>query len=131
MLEHTCQDNEHRPEDSIFTRRQFLNRLGMGFGGLSLTGLVGMGLLAPPNARADAASPFAPKAPQFAPRAKRVSVAHLRLRRPLAHIDTWITPQARNWRSMMSRLSRLPGDPNATVLPRHSSSRRWGSQASR
>jgi hypothetical protein len=50
MIEQTCQDHEHRPEDSIFTRRQFLSRLGMGFGALSLTSLVGMGILQPPDA---------------------------------------------------------------------------------
>ena len=45
MIERTCQDCQFRPEDFFVTRRQFINRLGLGFGGLSLTSLVGMGLL--------------------------------------------------------------------------------------
>src|ERR1051325_10432800 len=32
MIERTCQDCENRPEDFLATRRQFLNRLGLGFG---------------------------------------------------------------------------------------------------
>ena len=73
MIEKTCQDLENRIEDTIFTRRQFINRLGMGFGALGLTGLVGMGLLPAPDARgADSFSPLAPKKPHFPPKAKRV-----------------------------------------------------------
>ncbi len=87
MIEETCQDQEHRPQDSIFTRRQFLNRLGMGFGALSLTSLVGMGLLPPPEARGDDFSPFAPKEPQFTPRAKRV--IHIFASGAPSHLDTW------------------------------------------
>lgn len=34
-------DHTPRIEDFILTRRQFLNRAGMGFGGLSLAGLFG------------------------------------------------------------------------------------------
>src|SRR5205814_1599057 len=88
MIEQTCQDCEHRPQDLIFTRRQFLNRLGMGFGALSLTSLVGMGVLSPPNAGAELEfSPFAPKAPHFPPRAKRV--LHIFASGAPSHIDTW------------------------------------------
>ena len=36
-------DHTPRIEDFILTRRQFLNRAGMGFGGLSLAGLFGQG----------------------------------------------------------------------------------------
>ena len=85
MIEQTCQDHEHRPEDSIFTRRQFLNRLGMGFGALSLTSLVGMGLLEPPDVRGEDFSPLAPRAPQFTPRAKRVLELSLLESRQLGH----------------------------------------------
>ncbi|HZV36437.1 MAG TPA: DUF1501 domain-containing protein [Verrucomicrobiae bacterium] len=88
MIEQTCQDQEHRPEDAIFTRRQFLNRLGMGFGALSLTGLVGMGLLDPPSViAADAFSPLAPRAPHFPPKAKRV--LHIFASGAPSHVDTW------------------------------------------
>src|ERR1700677_5165275 len=87
MIEQTCQDHEHRPEDSIFTRRQFLSRLGMGFGALSLTSLVGMGILQPPDAAADVFSPFAPKAPQFPAKATRV--LHIFASGAPSHLDTW------------------------------------------
>jgi hypothetical protein len=84
----TCQDREHRLEDSFFTRRQFLNRLGMGFGGLSLTSLIGMGLLDPPAAMAEGNfSPLLPKQPHFAPRAKRV--LHIFASGAPSHVDTW------------------------------------------
>ncbi|NJN36831.1 MAG: DUF1501 domain-containing protein [Nitrospiraceae bacterium] len=67
---------QHQPglADLCATRRQFLNRFGMGFGALSLTGLVGMGLL-PEDARRGGRgsySPLSPKTPHFAPKAKRV-----------------------------------------------------------
>jgi hypothetical protein len=88
MIEATCQDCEHRPQDSIFTRRQFLNRFGMGFGALSLTSLVGMGLLDTHEAIANEAfSPLAPKQPPFPGRAKRV--IHIFASGAPSHIDTW------------------------------------------
>lgn len=84
----TCQDREHRIEDSIFTRRQFLNRLGMGFGALSLTSLVGMGLLPAPEALGETAlSPFAPRQPHFPARAKRI--IHIFASGAPSHLDTW------------------------------------------
>ena len=113
MIEQTCQDREHRPEDSIFTRRQFLNRLGMGFGALSLTSLVGMGLLSPPDAIAgptDSFSPFAPRAPQFAPKAKRI--LHIFASGAPSHLDTWDPKPA------LASLDekQMPDDKNGTVF---------------
>src|SRR5262244_904110 len=88
MIEQTCQDHEHRPEDIILSRRQFLNRFGMGFGALSLTGLVGMGLLPAPEAgAAESFSPLAPKQPHFTPKAKRI--LHIFASGAPSHIDTW------------------------------------------
>src|SRR5213075_1288057 len=89
MVELTCQDRLFRPEDVILTRRQFLSRLGMGFGALSLTSLVGMGLLPAPGAvGADLSfSPFTPRDPHFAPKAKRV--LHIFASGAPSHIDTW------------------------------------------
>ena len=88
MIEKTCQDHQQRPEDIILTRRQFLNRFGMGFGALSLTGLVGMGLLPGPGAEASAAlSPMAPRQPPFPAKAKRV--LHIFASGAPSHIDTW------------------------------------------
>src|SRR5579859_7723559 len=111
MIEQTCQDCEHRPQDAIFTRRQFLNRLGMGFGALSLTSLVGMGLLEPPDAvAADNFSPSAPKAPHFAPKAKRV--LHIFASGAPSHLDTW------DPKPELAKLDEkaMPGDMNGTVF---------------
>jgi hypothetical protein len=113
MIEPTCQDREHRPEDSIFTRRQFLNRLGMGFGALSLTSLVGMGLLSPPDAAglpADVFSPFAPRQPQFAPKAKRI--LHIFASGAPSHLDTWDPKPALNPLDE----KQMPDDKNGTVF---------------
>jgi hypothetical protein len=90
MIERTCQDCQFRPEDYLVTRRQFINRLGLGFGALSLTGLVGMGLLPLPDAAAmdaDSYAPLAPKQPHSKPRAKRI--LHIFASGAPSHIDTW------------------------------------------
>ncbi|MEI6714834.1 MAG: DUF1501 domain-containing protein [Verrucomicrobiota bacterium] len=78
---------QHRPspDDFCATRRQFLNRFGMGFGALSLASLLGPGL-----ASAEAAaslSPLAPKAAPFPAKAKRV--IHIFTQGGPSHIDTW------------------------------------------
>jgi len=84
----TCRDCEHRPEDLFFTRRQFISRLGFGFGALSVTGLVGMGLLDPPEAGAASSfSPFQPKDPPFPAKAKRV--LHIFAAGAPSHLDTF------------------------------------------
>ncbi|EEF62706.1 DUF1501 domain-containing protein [Pedosphaera parvula] len=110
MIEQTCQDHEHRPQDSIFTRRQFLNRLGMGFGALSLTSLVGMGILSPPDAIADSFSPYSPKSPPFPPKAKRV--IHIFASGAPSHLDTWDPKPA------LQKLDEkpMPDDKNGTVF---------------
>jgi Protein of unknown function (DUF1501) len=91
MLHKTCQDLQLRPEDYLNTRRQFIGRLGLGFGTLSLTSLVGMGLLPALDAGAvvepDSYSPLAPRRPHFAPKAKRV--IHIFASGAPSHLDTW------------------------------------------
>jgi hypothetical protein len=89
MIEKTCQDCQFLPQDYFVTRRQFLNRLGLGFGALSLTSLVAMGVLPAPNAASqeDAYAPLAPKKPHFPPRAKRI--LHIFASGAPSHIDTW------------------------------------------
>jgi uncharacterized protein YdcH (DUF465 family) len=64
-----CQDHLHRNEDpKQLARRWFLERCGVGMGALAMAHLAGI--------RADAADapadPLAPRAPHFAPKAKRV-----------------------------------------------------------
>jgi hypothetical protein len=75
---------QHRPSqaDLCFTRRQFLNRFGMGFGALSLASLLGE------TAQAAASlSPTAAHAPHFPATAKRV--IHIFSQGGPSHIDTW------------------------------------------
>jgi hypothetical protein len=79
---------QHQPcaDDFCVTRRQFLNRFGMGFGALSLAGLLGESLSGTSHAAANL-SPLAPKAPPFPGKAKRV--IHIFSQGGPSHIDTW------------------------------------------
>src|SRR3954463_15044914 len=93
--------SNHAPrlEDALLTRREALCRAGMGFGALALSHLMGeAGLLSPaPSARAaspagagsgsGSITPLAARAPQFAPRAKRV--IHLFMNGGPSHVDTF------------------------------------------
>ncbi|MDB6032158.1 MAG: hypothetical protein JWM16_2496 [Verrucomicrobiales bacterium] len=110
MIEKTCQDLENRIEDMIFTRRQFLNRLGIGFGALGLTGLVGMGMLPVPEARGESFSPLAPKKPHFTPKAKRV--IHIFASGAPSHVDTWDPKPALDKYADKE----MPGDRGGTVF---------------
>src|SRR5437899_6179328 len=62
---------------SSMSRREFLARAGMGMGALSMGAL----------AQAESASPLAPHAPHFAPKAKRV--IHFFLNGGPSHVDTF------------------------------------------
>jgi hypothetical protein len=80
--------NEHvaKPEDFAINRRQFLNRFGMGFGALSLAGLLGSDFL--DSARADdSLSPLAAKLPPLPAKAKRV--IHIFAQGAPSQVDTW------------------------------------------
>ncbi len=80
---------EHSPSvrDFCVTRRQFLNRAGMGFGALSLAAFLPE-LLSPQEARAAGAmGPLAPKDPPFPAKAKRV--IHIFAQGAPSQIDTW------------------------------------------
>jgi hypothetical protein len=78
-----CNNCVRRP---IWNRRQFLSRLGMGFGALGLASLLGEESL-----RADAAdagfAPLAPKNPPLPAKAKRV--IHIFANGAPSHVDTW------------------------------------------
>src|SRR5689334_19831553 len=84
-----------RPEDAFLSRRQLLQRCGMGMGSLGLAGLLGStGLLTATargqdlaSAAASAAStnPLAPKMPPFAARVKRV--IHIFCNGGPSHVD--------------------------------------------
>jgi hypothetical protein len=81
---------QHQPSaiDYCFSRRQFLNRFGMGFGALSLAQLLGPALSGQAHAAKSAnLSPLAPRPPQFPGKAKRV--IHIFSQGGPSHIDTW------------------------------------------
>jgi hypothetical protein len=76
--------SQHRPSsaDLCVTRRQFLNRFGMGFGALSLASLLGDSAHATTSL-----SPTAAHAGHFPGKAKRV--IHIFSQGGPSHIDTW------------------------------------------
>jgi hypothetical protein len=74
-------------EDYFLTRRQFLNRVGLGLGALSLATLLDpMNMIAAPGPSA-ASNPLLPRVPHFAGKAK--SVIHIFAQGAPSHIDTW------------------------------------------
>jgi hypothetical protein len=79
------------PADYFLSRRQFLQRMGMGIGGLSLATMLDASDLAadPAGARpaAKLAGPLAPKPPMFPGKAK--AVIHIFAQGAPSHIDTW------------------------------------------
>lgn len=79
-----CDNCDDRP---IFSRRDFLTRLGMGFGGLGLASLLGHDFLSTANSAEASFSPLAPKNPQFSAKAKRV--IHIFANGAPSQVDTW------------------------------------------
>src|SRR5262245_25684470 len=82
---------QHPGSVPIFTRRQMLARCGTGFGLLALGSLFDKAnLLAPPLHASDGATaplPLAPRAPHFAPKARRV--VHLFMNGGPSQVDTF------------------------------------------
>lgn len=81
---------EHTPslKDVIFTRREFLERTGMGFGAMSLASILGVTMGGSANgAAASVAGPLAPKKPHFPAKAK--AVIHIFAEGGPSHVDTW------------------------------------------
>src|SRR5580698_4647245 len=74
-------------EDHFLTRRQFLQRAGMGFGALSLAALFGNGLFAPKVFGMEAEATLLPKTPPLPAKAKHV--VHIFAQGAPSHIDTW------------------------------------------
>ena len=79
-------EHSARPEDFFLTRRQFLQRAGMGFGALSLAALLGDGLI-PSAAAVEPGNALAPKSPPFPAKAKHV--VHIFAQGAPSHVDTW------------------------------------------
>src|SRR3954454_7928344 len=76
------------PPPQYPNRRDFLRRVGGGFGVLALAGLLdSQGLLAGRGAADDTVNPLAPKPPHFPARAR--SVIWLFMNGGPSHVDTW------------------------------------------
>jgi hypothetical protein len=83
--------SEHsaNPDDLFLTRRELLNRCGMGLGALGLGSLMSMNGLFASAAEASSSytSPLAPRAPHFPAKAKHV--IHLFMNGGPSHVDTF------------------------------------------
>jgi hypothetical protein len=80
-------DHAPRLEDYFVTRRQFLQRVGMGFGALSFSALLGQELLGSAARAGEQITSLAPRAPQFPAKAKHV--VHIFAQGAPSHVDTW------------------------------------------
>src|SRR6185503_12648659 len=80
-------EHSAKTEDFFLTRRQFLQRAGMGFGALSLAALLGDSLIAPTSHAIEAGNPLSPKPPHFPAKAKHV--VHIFAQGAPSHVDTW------------------------------------------
>lgn len=82
-------EHQPQPSDRFLTRRQMLNRFGMGMGGVGLAAMMGDELLAGRalGAGANDLNPLAPKNPHFPAKAKRV--IHIFAQGAPSHVDTW------------------------------------------
>src|SRR5271154_5629698 len=76
-----------RPEDFAITRRQFLNRFGMGFGALSLASLLGSNFFRSEARAEEVLSPLAAKTPPLPAKATRV--IHIFAQGAPSQVDTW------------------------------------------
>src|SRR3954469_3629827 len=86
---HPCCGISTNPEDYFLTRRQFLSRVGMGLGGLSLAALLDpLDLVAAPAGPVTATGgSLLPHAPHFPGKAK--AVIHIFAQGAPSHVDTW------------------------------------------
>ena len=80
--EHAVQMSDH-----FLTRRQFLQRAGMGFGALSLAALLGEGFFGSVAKAMDVEPSLLPRSPMFPARAKHV--VHVFAQGAPSHVDTW------------------------------------------
>jgi hypothetical protein len=79
-----------QPEDLFQTRRQFLNRLGLGLGSLGLATLLGEALVhaaESPLASASALAPLSPRNPPLPAKARHV--VHIFAQGAPSQVDTW------------------------------------------
>jgi hypothetical protein len=81
------QEHSARLEDHFLTRRQFLQRAGMGFGALSLAALLGNDWLGTAAEAMEAEASLLPRSPQFPAKARQV--VHIFAQGAPSHVDTW------------------------------------------
>src|SRR6476646_6667401 len=83
-----CSGHEPRLEDHFVTRRQFLQKAGMGFGALSAAALFGESLFGGTQAHAiEQMATLTPRQPHFPAKAKHV--VHIFAQGAPSHVDTW------------------------------------------
>jgi len=86
-------DEQHKQEHSVqladhfLTRRQFLQRAGMGFGALSLATMLGQNFFTSSAQAMEAEASLLPRAPMFPAKAKHV--VHIFAQGAPSHVDTW------------------------------------------
>ena len=76
-----------RPEDFFQTRRQFLNRFGLGLGALSLATLLGENALPAAESVAETISPLSPRKAPLPAKARHV--VHIFAQGAPSQVDTW------------------------------------------
>src|SRR5438093_428998 len=81
------QEHSPRLDDLFITRRQFLQRAGMGFGALSLAALLGEEFLGSSARAGEQMATLLPKAPPLPAKAKHV--VHIFAQGAPSHVDTW------------------------------------------
>ena len=114
-------DHKQTIEDVAVTRREFLSRCGMGFGGLGLTMMMSeSGLLVPlPKAGAEEAASLAPKLAPLPAKAKHV--IHIFTSGAPSHLDTFDYKPAlakfKGKKVTSGGAKGQPMDPNASAMP--------------
>ncbi len=84
----SCAGVSTRLEDYLLTRRQFLSRMGMGMGALSLATILDpLAMSAAPLPIGTTGGPLLPKTPHFPGKAK--AVIHIFAQGAPSHVDTW------------------------------------------
>src|SRR5258706_1415413 len=81
------QGHSARLDDLFVTRRQFLQRAGMGFGALGLAALLGEEMFGSSARPAEQLATLNPRAPHFPAKAKHV--VHVFAQGAPSHVDTW------------------------------------------
>ncbi|MFN7137744.1 MAG: DUF1501 domain-containing protein [Limisphaerales bacterium] len=103
-------EHSARPEDFFITRRQFLNRFGMGFGALGLATMLGEGLFRQANAQSEL-NPLLSKQPHFPGKAKQV--IHIFAQGAPSQLDTFdYKPALERYAGM-----ELPGTDGGVAFP--------------